>query len=66
LVCNFVPEIKNYDALSRALVALTVVIKNSQETKDFAMALDLKQILEKVPKFDSKIEEKIKSIYELL
>lgn len=53
---------KNYEALHRGLTALTILIKASEETKDFAMAVDLKQVLDKVPKFDSKIEDCIKAL----
>jgi hypothetical protein len=62
LICNFVPEVKNFEALLRVLTALRILIEASEETKDFATALDLKQVLEKVPKFDSKIEDCIKTL----
>ena len=52
----FIEKIKNFDALFRAISTLKLLIAADLETRDLALALDLKSSLEKMPKLDKKVE----------
>lgn len=66
LATQFLSETKNYDAQCRIIAAMNILIESDSETKDLALALDLKQTLQNMPKFDKKVEAASKTLADRL
>ena len=56
LATVFVVRVKNFDALFRVISTLNLLISTDVETRDLALALDLKVTLDNLPKLDKKVE----------
>jgi hypothetical protein len=56
LATVFVVRVKNFDALFRVISTLNLLITSDVETRDLALALDLKVTLQNLPKLDKKVE----------
>jgi hypothetical protein len=51
-----VVKVKNFDALHRVISTLILLISGDAETKDLALALDLKMTLQNLTKLDKNVE----------
>ena len=62
----FVEKVKNFDALHRVIATLICVISGDAEVREFAAAVDLKQVLLSLPKLDKKVDDAAQECIKLL